>query len=64
MHLETDGKLYGITVSPYNGDLSAGGSSGGEGALLGLRGSCSGTGTDIDGKSTAGFVRRYTPTYA
>ena len=49
MHLETDSNLYGVTVNPYNGDLSAGGSSGGEGALIGLRGSCLGIGTDIGG---------------
>lgn len=32
MHLETDNNLYGVTVSPFNTSLSAGGSSGGEGA--------------------------------
>jgi amidase len=50
MHLETDSNLYGVTVSPYNKDLSPGGSSGGEGALIGMRGSCLGIGTDIGGK--------------
>jgi amidase len=50
MHLETDSNLYGVTVNPYNRDVSAGGSSGGEGALIGLRGSCLGIGTDIGGK--------------
>ena len=50
MHLETDSNLYGVTVNPYNGNLSAGGSSGGEGALIGSRGSCLGIGTDIGGK--------------
>ncbi|MCJ1295451.1 hypothetical protein MMC34_007014 [Xylographa carneopallida] len=49
MHLETDSNLYGVTVNPYNRDLSAGGSSGGEGALIGCRGSCLGIGTDIGG---------------
>lgn len=49
MHLETDSNLYGVTVSPYNRDLSPGGSSGGEGALIGMRGSCLGIGTDIGG---------------
>jgi len=52
MHLETDSNLYGVTISPYNRDLSPGGSSGGEGALIGLRGSCLGIGTDIGGKLT------------
>lgn len=52
MHLETDSNLYGVTVSPYNRNLSSGGSSGGEGALIGLRGSCLGIGSDIGGKSS------------
>ncbi len=61
MHLETDSNLYGVTVNPYNCDLSAGGSSGGEGALIGLRGSCLGIGTDIGGelviyRATAYFI--------
>ena len=50
MHLETDSNLYGVTTNPYNCNMSAGGSSGGEGALIGLRGSCLGVGTDIGGK--------------
>ena len=50
MHLETDSNYYGRTVSPYNTSLSAGGSSGGEGALSGARGSCLGIGTDVGGK--------------
>lgn len=54
MHLETDSNLYGVTVNPYNRNLSAGGSSGGEGALIGLRGSCLGIGTDIGGKLQVG----------
>jgi amidase len=36
-------------VNPYNRNLTAGGSSGGEGALVGLRGSVLGIGTDIGG---------------
>ena len=51
MHLETDSNLYGVTVNPYNRDVSAGGSSGGEGALIGMRGSCLGIGSDVGGKS-------------
>jgi amidase len=50
MHLETDSNLYGVTVNPYNRKTSAGGSSGGEGALIGMRGSCLGIGSDIGGK--------------
>lgn len=49
MHLETSNNLYGVTVNPFNSQLTCGGSSGGEGALLGLRGSCLGLGTDIGG---------------
>ncbi|KAF7514108.1 hypothetical protein GJ744_004433 [Endocarpon pusillum] len=49
MHLETSNNLYGETVNPYNTSLTAGGSSGGEGALLGMRGSCLGVGSDIGG---------------
>lgn len=47
MHLETSNNLYGVTVNPFNRDLTSGGSSGGEGALLGIRGSCLGIGSDI-----------------
>jgi hypothetical protein len=45
MHLETSSNIYGVTVNPYNRFLTSGGSSGGEGALIGLRGSCLGIGT-------------------
>jgi amidase len=45
------------TVNPHNNKLSCGGSSGGEGALLALRGSILGLGTDIGGsiRIPAGF---------
>ena len=49
MHLETSSNLYGVTTNPFNSQLTAGGSSGGEGALVGMRGSCLGLGTDIGG---------------
>ncbi|KAL8872257.1 MAG: hypothetical protein Q9174_002081 [Haloplaca sp. 1 TL-2023] len=49
MHLETSNNLYGTTSNPFNRFLTPGGSSGGEGALLGLRGSCLGVGSDIGG---------------
>lgn len=45
MHLETSSNIYGVTVNPYNTNLTSGGSSGGEGALLGMQGSCLGIGT-------------------
>jgi amidase len=51
MHLECNSNLYGRTVNPYNSDASSGGSSGGEGALMGLRGSCLGVGSDVGGTS-------------
>ncbi|KAH4036751.1 amidase [Parastagonospora nodorum] len=49
MHLETDSNLYGVTTNPYNASLTSGGSSGGEGALVALRGSCLGIGSDVGG---------------
>lgn len=49
MQLETSSNFYGETVNPFNRKLTSGGSSGGEGALIGLRGSCLGVGTDIGG---------------
>jgi len=49
MHLETANNLYGVTVNPYNRTLTSGGSSGGEGALIALKGSPMGIGTDIGG---------------
>jgi Asp-tRNA(Asn)/Glu-tRNA(Gln) amidotransferase A subunit family amidase len=39
MHLETSSNIYGVTLNPYNLSLSAGGSSGGESAIVALRGS-------------------------
>jgi len=50
MSLETNSNLFGRTMNPYNRDLTSGGSSGGEGALIAMRGSVFGIGTDI-GKS-------------
>ncbi|KAF2485586.1 amidase signature domain-containing protein [Neohortaea acidophila] len=46
---ETVNNIIGYTQNPKNRHLSAGGSSGGEGALIGLRGSPVGFGTDIGG---------------
>ncbi|PYI14286.1 putative general amidase GmdA [Aspergillus violaceofuscus CBS 115571] len=46
---ETCNHIIGYTFNPLNRRLSAGGSSGGEGALLALRGSVVGFGTDIGG---------------
>ncbi|KAI0299765.1 general amidase [Multifurca ochricompacta] len=46
---ETYNLLFGRTVNPANRTLTCGGSSGGEGALLGVRGSILGVGSDIGG---------------
>lgn len=60
MHLETVSP-YGRTLNPYNIHLSAGGSSGGEAALIALRGSVLGVGSDIGGsiRGPAGFCGIY-----
>ena len=51
MHLETNSNIYGRTLNPHNRDLTPGGSSGGESALIGMRGSILGVGGDIGGSS-------------
>lgn len=47
MSLETNSNLYGRTLNPHNRNLTSGGSSGGESALIAMRGSVLGIGTDI-----------------
>lgn len=42
--IDTSSPLWGATVTPYNRNLTAGGSSGGEGALIAMRGSVLGLG--------------------
>jgi amidase len=50
MALDSHNNIFGRTLNPINPNaISAGGSSGGEGALLALRGSILGVGTDIGG---------------
>ena len=49
MQLETSSNLYGTTVNPFNTALSAGGSSGGEAALVAMGGSVIGVGSDVGG---------------
>ncbi|KIW04342.1 uncharacterized protein PV09_04632 [Verruconis gallopava] len=58
---ETVNNIIGYTMNPKNRFLSAGGSSGGEGALIGARGSPVGLGTDIGGsiRIPAGFNGLY-----
>ncbi|KAG4428877.1 hypothetical protein IFR05_015638 [Cadophora sp. M221] len=46
---ETVNNIIGYTYNPKNRNLACGGSSGGEGALIGLKGSPVGFGTDIGG---------------
>jgi amidase len=46
---ETNNLVFGRTVNPANRTLTCGGSSGGEGALLRMRGSVLGVGSDIGG---------------
>lgn len=46
---ETFNNVFGRTLNPYNRALTPGGSSGGESALLAMRGSPIGVGTDIGG---------------
>jgi amidase len=46
---ETINNIIGYTFNPKNRNLACGGSSGGEGALIGLKGSPVGFGTDIGG---------------
>ncbi|KAH9894561.1 putative fatty-acid amide hydrolase [Xylariomycetidae sp. FL2044] len=49
MTADSDNNIFGRTLNPRNKTLTAGGSTGGEGALLALRGSILGVGTDIAG---------------
>ncbi|KAH7024862.1 amidase [Microdochium trichocladiopsis] len=46
---DSDNNLFGRTLNPRNTSFTAGGSTGGEGALLALRGSVLGVGTDLGG---------------
>jgi len=49
MALDSDNWLFGRVRNPRNGAVTAGGSSGGEGALVAMRGSVLGVGTDVGG---------------
>jgi amidase len=49
MALDSHNHIFGCTLNPRNTLVTAGGSSGGEGALLAMRGSILGVGTDIGG---------------
>ncbi|KAI1750692.1 amidase signature domain-containing protein [Xylaria castorea] len=47
--VESDNNIFGRVLNPWNTMLTAGGSSGGEGALIAFRGSVLGVGTDLAG---------------
>ncbi|CAN9201860.1 unnamed protein product [Alternaria alternata] len=49
MTADSHNNIFGRTLNPHNTALTAGGSSGGEGALVAFRGSLLGIGTDIAG---------------
>ncbi|CCF49837.1 hypothetical protein NDA11_004211 [Ustilago hordei] len=49
MYSESSNYLWGTTVNPHNRTLHPGGSSGGEGALIAMKGSPLGVGTDVGG---------------
>jgi amidase len=57
MHLESTSH-FGRTLNPFNLKLSAGGSTGGEAALLAMKGSVLGIGTDIGVSGTHELARR------
>ncbi|OAR01444.1 hypothetical protein LLEC1_06531 [Akanthomyces lecanii] len=49
MTVDSHNNIFGRTLNPLNTSLSAGGSSGGEGAIVGFRASPLGLGTDVGG---------------
>jgi amidase len=49
MTADSDNNVFGRTINPANTKITAGGSSGGEGALIAMRGSILGVGTDVAG---------------
>lgn len=46
---DSHNNIHGRCLNPHNTSLNAGGSSGGEGALVAFRGSPVGVGTDVAG---------------
>lgn len=49
MTADSHNNIFGRTLNPYRLNLTPGGSSGGEGALVSMRGSVMGVGTDVGG---------------
>lgn len=58
---DSHNNVFGRTLNPWNTALGPGGSSGGEGALIALRGSPLGVGTDIGGKPAATIRNKSLP---
>lgn len=56
MALETHNNIFGRTANPFNRTLTPGGSSGGEGALIAMKGSPLGVGTDIGGSIVSTYA--------
>jgi amidase len=59
MVCETVNNVIGRTVNPRNKNWSCGGSSGGEGAMVGFRGGIIGVGTDIGKFSTTPQIIKF-----
>ena len=57
--VDTVNNMVGWTSNPANRNVSSGGSSGGEGALISMPGSHLGLGTDIDGSIRKRLVSKY-----
>ncbi|KAL0580414.1 hypothetical protein V5O48_001567 [Marasmius crinis-equi] len=53
---ETHNNIFGRTLNPNNRSLTSGGSSGGEGALVALKGSPLGVGSDLGGQVTTSIL--------
>lgn len=53
MHLDSQNNFIGLSKNPYNMKLSSGGSSSGEGSIVGYGGSAVGVGSDIGGSIRA-----------
>lgn len=50
-YIESDNPVYGRTLNPWSAERTCGGSSGGEGAILGAHGPLLGLGTDVGGSA-------------
>lgn len=58
MALETWSNLWGRTLNPFNSKFGSGGSSGGDGALVAMRGApCAPLSSDIGGNTMTKSIR-------